>query len=100
MLISTVSIICILTLGANSSRWPTAISPSPTSPEHQIAAQSTSGAVFSRVGAVYTGLAYGHLVMNYNLTSITHRTQQLEEIRKFANDIVIPEKATVSDGTF
>ena len=100
MLISTVSIICILTLGANSSRWPTAIPPSPTSPEHQIAAQSTSGAVFSRVGAVYTGLAYGHLVMNYNLTSITHRTQQLEEIRKFANDIVIPEKATVSDRYF
>ena len=58
------------------------------------------GAVFTRVGTVYTGLAYGHIVMRYNLTSIIHRAQQLEEIMKGATSIVLPKQATVSDRYF
>ena len=56
---------------------------------------SQDGAVFTRVGTVYTGLAYGHIVMRYNLTSIVHRTKQLEEILKGATSMVIPKLATV-----
>ena len=61
---------------------------------------SQDGAVFTRVGTVYTGLAYGHIVMRYNLTSIVHRTKQLEEILKGATSMVIPKKATISDRYF
>ena len=31
----------------------------------------SNGAVFTRVGTMYTRLAYGHIVMKYDLTSIT-----------------------------
>ena len=59
-----------------------------------------NGAVFTRVGTVYTGLAYGHIVMRYNLTSITHRTSQLDEILRADTEITIPKKATISDRYF
>ena len=61
----------------------------------------SNGAVFTRVGTMYTGLAYGHVVMRYNLTSITQRTKHLTELLKFTQGLTLPiENATVSDRYF
>ena len=61
----------------------------------------SNGAVFTRVGTMYTGLAYGHVVMRYNLTSITQRTKHLTELLKFTQGLTLPiENATISDRYF
>ena len=59
-----------------------------------------SGSVFSRIGTIYTGLAYGHIVMRYNLTSISWRARNLEELNVQFQNLECPKAATVSDRYF
>ena len=61
----------------------------------------SNGAVFTWVGTMYTGLAYGHIVMRYKLTSITRRINHLVELLKFTQGLTLPiENATISDQYF
>ena len=95
----TVPILCVAVIVGTNAIWPAEPKLSDIAPIASLEEQP-NGAVFTRVGTVYTGLAYGHVVMRYNLTSLTHRTEQLEEIWKFAQHMVIPKKATLSDRYF
>ena len=62
--------------------------------------QHQHGAVFTRVGTVFTGLAYGHLTLRYNISSLRHRTQQLQKLATIAQQIKKPDKLSKSDGHF
>ena len=95
----TVPILCVAVIVGTNAIWPAEPKLSDITPIASLEEQP-NGAVFTRVGTVYTGLAYGHVVMRYNLTSLTHRIEQLEEIWKFAQHMVIPKKATLSDRYF
>ena len=68
----------------------------PVSPQ----SNTTQGAVFSRVGTIFTGLAYGHIVMRYNLTSISWRTRQMEEVNAHFQNVIAPKTAGVHDRYF
>ena len=59
-----------------------------------------NGSVFTRVGTIYTGLAYGHIVMRYNLTSISWRARNLEELNVHFQNLIGPKEATISDRYF
>ena len=95
----TIPILCVAVIVGTNAIWPADPKLGDVAPIASLAEQP-NGAVFTRVGTVYTGLAYGHVVMRYNLTSLTHRTEQLEEIWKFFQHVVIPKKATMSDRYF
>ena len=62
--------------------------------------QHQHGAVFTRVGTVFTGLAYGHLTLRYNISSLRHRTQQLQKLATIAQQIKKPDRLSKSDGHF
>ena len=66
----------------------------------QSKATTDKGAIFTRIGTVYTGLAYGHLHLRYNISNIVHRTSQLQTILSATSQIVAPKKATISDRYF
>ena len=58
------------------------------------------GSVFTRVGTIYTGLAYGHIILRYNFTSISWRTRKLEEVNVQFQNMIGPKEATGSDRYF
>ena len=95
----TVPILCVAVIVGTNAIWPAEPKLSDIAPIASLEEQP-NGAVFTRVGTVYTGLAYGHVVMRYNLMSLTHHTKQLKEIWKFAQHMVIPKKATLSNRYF
>ena len=60
----------LLIIGTESLLWPTVIGVQDGF--HKPLEPPPNGAVFTRVGTVYTGLAYGHIVMRYNLSNQHH----------------------------
>ena len=75
----TVPILCVAVIVGTNANWPAEPKLSDIAPITS-SEEQPNGVVFTRVGTVYTGLAYGHVFMQYNLTILTHRTEKFEEI--------------------